>query len=49
MNVEYKLNLFEPQIETNFQLMTLEIIRASSELARKARKTHCPKAGEFNP
>ena len=46
MNLEYKLNLFEPQIETNTQFMTLEVIRASSEVARKAWKTHCPNAGE---
>ena len=33
---EYEIQTFEPWIETHFQCMTLEVISASSEVARKA-------------
>ena len=33
---EYEIEIFEPQIETNFQCMTLEVISASSVVARKS-------------
>ena len=42
MNFEYKINLFQPRIETNLQFMTLEVISASSVVGRKAWKTHGP-------
>ena len=33
---EYEIQIFEPQIERNFQCMTLKVISASSVVARKA-------------
>ena len=33
---EYEIQIFEQQIETNFQFVNLEVISASSVVARKA-------------
>ena len=33
---EYEIQTFEPRMETNFQCITLEVIRASSVVAKKA-------------